>query len=238
MFLCFMAAQTAPSIGRSRPTKRASNFAGLLLSRTLRHNIRPMSRVLKTLDMLPWPVGTSSPKRFLMSTRGRLLLFLFDPNSFFSLARTPTGLVLLSSFPSLVCPRGAGPRLNVLMFAEIDDPGHFCAQIFAGHDTIDKPMLQQKLARLKALRQLQADRVPDRSLSGEADQSARLRQRDVALQGKAGGHSPHGGIRQNRDIEAARFVVPAQGGGHLGHLHERQDAFLHAGAASRTAYDN
>src|SRR5262249_4663915 len=99
MFLCFMAAQTVPSMGRSRPTNRASNFAVLVLSRTLRDIIRPMSRVLKTLDMLPWPVGVRSPKRFLMSTRGRLLLFFFVPNRFFNLARTPTGFALLLSLP-------------------------------------------------------------------------------------------------------------------------------------------
>src|SRR5256885_8010599 len=58
---------------------------------------------------------------------------------------------------------------------------------------------------------------------------------DVALEGKAGSDASHGRVGQDGDIQATRLVVAAEGGGHLGHLHERKDAFLHASAAAGAA---
>ena len=63
------------------------------------------------------------------------------------------------------------------MLAIVDDPRHFRAEVFTVHDPVDEAVLQQELAGLEALRQLQTERVPDRSATGETDERARLGER-------------------------------------------------------------
>ncbi len=67
-------------------------------------------------------------------------------------------------------------------------------------------MLQQELAGLESLGQLDADRGLDRPRPGEADQGLRFGKDEVAQRGETGGHAAHGGVGQHRDEQAARLV--------------------------------
>src|SRR5436309_2091053 len=81
----------APSSGRLRAPKRASNLRVFSLSRTFRQTVRLTlrSRARQTFDMLPWPVRPISSKRFSTLIRGRLLLPL-PANIFLRESRKPT----------------------------------------------------------------------------------------------------------------------------------------------------
>jgi len=74
-----------------------------------------------------------------------------------------------------------------LAFAIVDDARDFGTQILAMHDAVDEAVLEKKLAGLEAVGQFEADRVLDRALAGEADQSTGLGQGDVPLKREAGG---------------------------------------------------
>src|SRR5262249_8015809 len=121
---------------------------------------------------------------------------------------------------------------NGLMLAIIYDPCQFRPQILARNNAVNETVLKQELAGLKPFGQFKADRVPDRPLAGKADEGARFRQGNVSLEGEAGGHAAHGGVGQDGKIETAGPVITPQGGRYLSHLHEGQDALLHAGAAA------
>ncbi len=68
----------------------------------------------------------------------------------------------------------------------------------------------------------------------EPDQRPRFGKNQVSQRGETGGHSPHGGIREYRDEQPPLFVVSGQGRGDLGHLHQGQNPFVHAGPSPRT----
>src|SRR5438132_471431 len=73
----------APSVGRTKPGKRASNRAVLALSSILRQTVRPiwLSCAFHTFDMLPGPRWPKRWKRLEMSTRG-IFFFGSDLNQF------------------------------------------------------------------------------------------------------------------------------------------------------------
>ncbi len=74
-------------------------------------------------------------------------------------------------FASLeACATGCG----VSAAAVVDRSGDLALEILAGHDPVDEAVLEEKLARLKTLRQFHADRGLDRARAGEADQGPRL----------------------------------------------------------------
>src|SRR5262249_28054877 len=146
----------APSLGRLSPLNRPSNLAVFSLSSTFRQTMRPRlrSRARQTFDMLPWPVRPISSKRLGMLTR-----FCWEPPK--RLEKKPT--VRFSS--SLPPRRGRGPN-SVL--AKVDHPRHLRAKVAAVDDAVDEAVLQQELARLEPVRQLQPHRVPDRPIAGAA----------------------------------------------------------------------
>src|SRR5262245_27208959 len=111
--------------------------------------------------MLPCPVRLSRSKRFRTLIFGSLAPFDFEPKRFFKAAKRPTSMPLY--FASTV-------------FTVINDPGEFRPQVLAVDDTINQPVLQEELAGLEVLRQLQTHRVPDGPLARETDQRPRLRQ--------------------------------------------------------------
>src|SRR5581483_5628072 len=146
-FLWRSCVQMAPSLGLLRPGKRASNLAVFSLSRILTQTVRPrlLSRARQTFDMLPCPIRPTRSKRLRMSIRGSAPLGL-EPNS-------------LLKKPTVISPRTCS------VFAVVDDAGDLGPQVLAGDDAVDEAVLQQELAGLEALRQLQPHRVPDRPLA-------------------------------------------------------------------------
>ena len=76
------------------------------------------------------------------------------------------------------------------------------------------------------------------SRAGKADQGFRFGEDQIAQRGEAGGDAAHRGIGEDGDEQAADLVIAGQRGGDLGHLHERQNAFVHASAAAGAADDD
>src|SRR5579864_4578020 len=121
------------------------------------------------------------------------------------------------------------------MLTIINNTRNFSPQIFAMDDPINETVLQQEFASLETLGQLQPDGVPDGSFAGKANQGAGFSQSQIALQCETGRHAAHRWVGQNRYIQAAGLIVAGERGGDFGHLHQRQNAFLHSGAAAGAA---
>ena len=66
---------------------------------------------------------------------------------------------------------------------------------------------------------------------GEADQRLGLGDDHVAQHGEAGRHAAGRRVQQHRDVRQPGLAQAAQRRGGLRHLHQRQDALLHARAA-------
>src|SRR5207247_1033360 len=104
------------------------------------------------------------------ATAGRRSPSLTGPlNSALSLASRPTD----ASRPDvpasgLAATRRGACAQRLLVFAVVDDPRQFRAQVLAMDDAIDETVLQQELARLKPFGQLEPHGVPDGALAGKA----------------------------------------------------------------------
>ena len=93
------------------------------------------------------------------------------------------------------------------------------------------PCSSRYSARWKPSGRLSADGLRDDARAGKADLRARLGDLDVAQHGVGGADAAGGGIGQHHDIGQARFVQHVDADGGARHLHQRQNAFLHARAA-------
>ena len=101
----------------------------------------------------------------------------------------------------------------------------------ARHHHIDHAVLQQIFGALEPLGQLLADGLLDHARAGEADDGAGLGDGDVAQHGEGGADAAGGRIGQQHDVGQARLLHLIDGDDGARHLHQRQDAFLHARAA-------
>ena len=111
------------------------------------------------------------------------------------------------------------------------------AQLVAVDDHIDHAVGQEVFGLLEALGQLLADGLLDDAGAGEADQRPWLGDLHVAQHGVGGGDAAGGGIRQHDDVGQARFAQLLHGNGRARHLHEREDALLHARATGGRKQD-
>ena len=100
------------------------------------------------------------------------------------------------------------------------------------HDGVNEAVLQQVFGPLEALGQLFTDGLLDDAGPRKPDQRPRLCQHDIAQAGKAGGDAAGGGVGEHRDIQPPMLRKALDGSGGLGHLHQREDPLLHAGAAA------
>ena len=123
--------------------------------------------------------------------------------------------------------RRAGRRLG----EEPAQSGDGGAQLVAMHDHVDHAVIAQIFGLLKAVRQLLADGLLDDARTGEADQGAGLGDVDVAEHRIGCGDAAGRRIGQHDDIGLARLAQALHRDGGARHLHQRQDAFLHARAA-------
>ena len=123
--------------------------------------------------------------------------------------------------------RGARRRLG----QQPAEAGDGRAQIAAVHHHVDHAVGQKVFRLLKTVRQLLADGLLDDARAGEADQRAGLGDMHVAEHRIRGGDAAGGGIGENDDIGLARLVQLLHGDRGPRHLHQGEDALLHAGAA-------
>ena len=93
-------------------------------------------------------------------------------------------------------------------------------------------MFLLELAALEAGGQLLTDGLLDDAGAGKADQRTGLGQHDVAQAGEAGRDTAGGRMGQVADVQPALGGEFLNGGAGLGHLHQAEDALLHAGAAA------
>ena len=93
------------------------------------------------------------------------------------------------------------------------------------------PWSSRYSARWKPFGQLLADGLLDDARTGEADQRAGLGNVDVAEHGVGGGDAAGGRMGQHHDVRQPRLAQLLHGDGGARHLHQREDAFLHARAA-------
>ena len=115
---------------------------------------------------------------------------------------------------------------------KLQHPDQGVAQLVAGHHLIHKAVLQLELAALEPGGQLFADGLLNDAGPGKADQRPRLGQHDVAQACKAGGHAAGGGVGEHADVQPASGGKALDGGAGLGHLHQAENALLHAGTAA------
>ena len=105
------------------------------------------------------------------------------------------------------------------------------AQIVAMHHHIDHAVVAQIFRLLKSVRQFLANGLLDDARAGEADQRAGLGDLNVAEHRIGRGDAAGGRIGEHDDIRLARLAQPLHRDGGARHLHQRQNAFLHARAA-------
>ncbi len=84
------------------------------------------------------------------------------------------------------------------------------------------------LRRAEPLRQLLAGGLGDHAWPGEVQPGAGLGDADVRERREAGDHTTGTGVHEHGDERRRRFIDEVDGAAGLGHLHETQDALLHA----------
>ncbi|CAM3338581.1 hypothetical protein PANO111632_14890 [Paracoccus nototheniae] len=97
-------------------------------------------------------------------------------------------------------------------------------------DAVQHAMFQQIFGALESFGQLFADGLFDDPGACETDQGIRFGDVDIAQHRIAGRHPARGRMGQHDDIGDARFLEHLDRDGGAGHLHQRQDALLHARA--------
>src|SRR6266446_4800898 len=98
----------------------------------------------------------------------------------------------------------------------------------AMHHHVHHTVLLEILRLLEAVWQLFPDGLFDHPRPGEADERTRLSNMYVAQHSVRGGDAAGGRIGEDHDIGSARRPQVLHRDGGPGHLHERQDALLHA----------
>ena len=91
-------------------------------------------------------------------------------------------------------------------------------------------MLECEFRRLEFLGQLLANGVLNHATASEADKRAGLGNNHIALHRETRGHAARGGVGNHRKIRQARLTVTLNRGRDFRHLHERNQALLHARA--------
>src|SRR5207247_763459 len=143
-------------------------------------------------------------------------------------ARRPRCAAIVAMLPRRTL---AGP--GRLAGEEREDAAEGLLELAPVDDEVDLTVLKQELRALEPFGQGLADRLGDHARPREADQRARLGEDDVAEHREARRDATRRRIGQHRDVRQPALAETFEGRGGLGHLHEREDPFLHAGAARR-----
>ncbi len=126
---------------------------------------------------------------------------------------------------------GSGDRVGRQALQHGQAPGHGVAQFAAVADEVHGALGLQEFGTLEAFRQRHAHRGFDHARPREADERLGLGDHDIAHEGETGRDATHGRVGQHADVGQALLGQPRERRIGLGHLHERQQAFLHARAA-------
>ena len=127
-----------------------------------------------------------------------------------------------------------GPRVGAEQPAE---PADRLAELVAVDDHVDHAVVAQIFGALEAFGQLLADGLLDDARAGEADQRAGLGDMDVAEHGVGGGDAAGRRIGEDDDVGQLRVAERLDRDRGARHLHQRQDALLHARAARGGEHD-
>src|SRR4030095_6802655 len=120
--------------------------------------------------------------------------------------------------------------MNLRVHHEVEQLGDVCSQLPTIDNVVDHSVFKEKLRSLKIFRQLLTNRLFDNSRTSESDQCFWLSDDDITKHRKTRGDAPSGWIGQNGNERQSSFVERSKCGGDLGHLHQRQRAFLHTRA--------
>ncbi len=96
------------------------------------------------------------------------------------------------------------------------------------HDHVDHAVVAQIFGLLKAFGKLLADGLLDHARTGEADQRARLGNVHVAEHRVGRGNAAGRRIGENDDVGLTHFAQALHRDSGARHLHQRENAFLHA----------
>ena len=105
------------------------------------------------------------------------------------------------------------------------------------HHHVDHAVVLQIFRALKPFRQFLADGLLDHARAGKADQRAGLGDLHVAQHRIGGGDAAGGRVGQHHDIGLFGLAQHLHADGRARHLHQGQNAFLHAGAAGGREHD-
>ena len=108
---------------------------------------------------------------------------------------------------------------------------HYLFKASSGYYAIHETMLHKELRSLETFRKLLTYGLPDYSGTCETDKCPGLSHDHVAQHCKACSHTACSRVGQYRAVEKPCLTVPLYGSRCLGHLHKRDDALLHPGAA-------
>ena len=110
----------------------------------------------------------------------------------------------------------------------MDQPGKRGAHVLAGNDDVHQAVLHHELRRLEAGRQISVSGFLHHARTGKTDHALGFGQDHIAQSGEARGHTTGCRVGEHRNVAQARLGVARQGTAGLGHLHQAQDALVHA----------
>src|SRR6266581_220917 len=113
-----------------------------------------------------------------------------------------------------------------------DQGGQPVAHLAPIDDHVDGALVEQEFGPLESLGQRLAHRLLDDTGTGKADQRTGLGNDDVADKGEAGGNAAHGRIGQEGQEGQPALGEERHRSRRLGHLQQREETLLHAGAAA------
>src|SRR6266851_5849840 len=107
------------------------------------------------------------------------------------------------------------------------------AHLMARNDRVEHPVRQQKLGCLKIAGKLLVSRLLDNPPPGKPDNRTRFSDIQVAQARERRRHAARRRIAHYRNVRQSRLADSRDRRRYLRHLHQRQRALLHAGAARR-----
>ncbi len=125
----------------------------------------------------------------------------------------------------------------VVRHHQVAQPGERRFQLMAMHDHVDHAVGEQIFGALEAIRQLLADGLLDHARAGKADQRTGLGEMNVAQHRVRRSDAAGGRVGQHHEIGQPFLAQALHRDRRARHLHQRQDAFLHARAARRCEQD-
>ena len=117
-----------------------------------------------------------------------------------------------------------------------DDGGKLIAEVFSIDDEIEETVFEYELGALETSWQVFAYCFADDPRAGEAYKGLWFGYVEVAQHGEGGCDAARGRVGEQGNVGHTSFGKQGKLGTCLGHLHEREASFHHAGAA-RAGYD-